>query len=390
MFLCSYFKLLFCYILPTVITLEYFTMTKTAKSDARQLRKLDFDLSNYFSNTIIPQLFVDADHILRIFTPTAMKQFSITYDHVGKNIADVKDNLRYPDVVEDIQDIIDNTNKILEKEVQTTDGSWFEMTIVPYIEHEKDIINGVIITFVDITKRLKSMRELEKLKSQYQTLKYALAHDIRQPIAAITLLADGLAMAHQKNDSDRFGKMIKTLKEASKSLDALVEDFTSGRVDEKGESTENMGLNIEEICEDILHSLKEEIKEKKIKFSINLKVTEIIFPRNSLRSIFYNLIHNAIKFSDPGKTSEIKIATEAVDGFVILCVQDNGVGIPFKDQRRVFKKSSRLSKKIQGTGMGLYVVKNMIEDNKGRIKLESKEKEGTTFKVFFRTSSDKE
>ena len=365
-------------------------MTNTAKSDARQLRKLDFDLSNYFSNTIIPQLFVDADMILRIFTPPAMKQFSLTYDHVGKNIADVKDNLRYPDVVEDIQSIIDNPAKNLEKEVQTTDGRWFEMTIVPYTEHEKETINGVIITFVDITKRLKSMKELEKLNSQYQTLKYALAHDIRQPIAAITLLADGLFLAHQKNDSSRFEKMIKTLKESSKTLDGMVEDFTSGRVDEKKESTDEIALNIEEICEDILHALKEEIKEKKIKVTTDLKVKEIIFPRNSLRSVFYNLIHNAIKFSDPKKPSVIKIATEAVKGFVILCVQDNGLGIPLKDQRRVYKKSSRLSKKIQGTGMGLYVVKNMIEDNKGRIKLESNEKDGTTFKVFFRNPSEED
>ena len=364
-------------------------MTNTAKSDAQQLRKLDFDLANYFSNTIIPQLFVDADHILRIFTPPAMKQFSLTLDHVGKNIADIKDNLRYPNVVEDIQDIIDNPKKNLEKEVQTTDGGWFEMTIVPYIEHEKDVINGVIITFVDITKRLKSMRELEKLNSQYETLKYALAHDIRQPISTITLIAGGLVLAHKKNDSIQFEKYIKALKESSKSLDGMVEDFTTGKVDENGASSEGIALNIEEICQDILHSLKIDIKEKNIKVTVDLKVTEIIFPRNSLRSVFYNLIHNAIKFSDPKKDSEIKIATEAVKGFVILCVQDNGLGIAFKNQRRVFKKTARLSEKIEGTGMGLYVVKHMLEDNKCRIKLESKEKEGTTFKVFFKTPEDK-
>ena len=376
------------YIAPSY-NLRFVPMTKTAKSDARQLRKLDFDLSNYFSNTIIPQLFVDSDLILRIFTPPAMKQFSLTYDHVGKHIADVKDNLRYPDVVEDIQDIVDSTNKILEKEVQTTDGRWFEMTIVPYIEHEKDIINGVIITFVDITKRFKSMRELEKLNTQYQTLKYALAHDIRQPISTITLIADGLLIAHKRNDSLQFGKYIKTLKESSKSLDSLVEDFTGRKVEGNGKSVEDGLLNIEEICGDILTSLKEEIKEKKIKVTTNLDVNEISFPRNSLRSVFYNLIHNAIKFSDPNKSSAIKIATEEVKGFVILSVQDNGVGIPQKDQRRVFKKHSRLSKNIPGTGMGLYVVKKMIEDNKGKIKLESNKEEGTTFQVFFKTREDR-
>ncbi|MFO8145973.1 MAG: PAS domain-containing protein [Bacteroidota bacterium] len=363
-------------------------MTETPKNDVRQLRKLNFDLSNYFSNTIIPQLFVDSDLILRIFTPPAMKQFSLTYDHVGKSIADVKDNLRYPDVIEDIQEVIDNTNKVIEKEVQTTDGRWFQMNIVPYIEHEEDVINGVIITFVEITKRLKALRELEKLNSQYHTLKYTLAHDIRQPIATITLIADGLLMAHQKNNSIQFEKWIKTLKESSKSLDSLVEDFASGKEVGKRKFSEEKALNIEEICEDILTALKMDIREKNIRITTDLKVTEIIFPRNSLRSIFYNLINNAVKFSDPKKKSEIKIVTEAVEGFVILCVQDNGLGIPLEHQRLVFKKSSRLSKNIPGTGMGLYVVKKMIEDNEGRIKLESKEGEGTTFKVFFKNPTN--
>lgn len=363
-------------------------MIDTPKSDARQVRKLNFDLSNYFSNTIIPQLFVDSDLILRIFTPPAMKQFSLTYDHVGKNIADVKDNLRYPNVVEDIKKIIDNTNKVIEKEVQTTDGRWFQMNIVPYIELEEDVINGVIITFVDITKRLKALKELEKLNSQYEIFKYALAHDIRQPISTITLIADGLSLAHKKNDSKQFEKWIKTLKEASKSLDGLVEDFASGTVESNGRSVDEGSLNVKEICGDILTALKGEIKEKKIKVTKDLMVKEINFPRNSLRSIFYNLIHNAVKFSDPTKDSRIEIATEAVKGFVILSVKDNGLGIPLKHQRLVFKKASRLSKKIPGTGMGLFVVKKMIEDNDGRIKLESKEEEGTSIKVFFKNPTD--
>ena len=366
------------------INFQTIPMAKTPRKDARQLRQLNFDLANYFSNTIIPQLFVDADLILRIFTPPAMKQFSLTYDHVGSNISDIKDNLRYPHVVEDIREVIDNGNKTLEKEVQTTDGSWFQMNIVPYIEHEEKVINGVIITFVDITKRLLTLRELEKLNSQYETLMYALAHDIRQPLSTITLIADGLLAASQKSGSIQLGKWSDTLRKSSKGLEALVQDFTSGKVDEEGESLEKMALNIKEICEDILAALQVEMKEKDINITTDIKVSEVSFPRNSLRSVVYNLIHNAVKFSDPKKVSEIRIGTEAVEGFVILCVQDNGLGIALEDQRRVFKKSSRLSEEIKGTGMGLYVVKKMIEENEGRIKLESKAGEGTIFKVFFK------
>lgn len=358
-------------------------MTKTRRNDARKLRQLNFDLANYFSNTIIPQLFVDTDLVLRIFTPPAMKQFSLTYDHVGSNISDIKDNLRYPHVVEDICEIIEDPAKNLEKEVQTTDGYWFQMNIVPYIDHEEDVIKGVIITFVDVTKRLLALREFEKLNSQHEILLYALAHDIKQPLSSISLVADGLLMAASNKDPRQFEKWAKTLKKSSRSIQALLEDFTPGEMEEAGPSKKMM-LNIKDICEDILTSLKMEIKEKKIKVSTDLKVAELIFPKSSLRSVIYNLIHNAVKFSDPQKASHIIIATEAIDDFVILYIQDNGLGIPLEDQRRVFEKSSRLSKKIQGTGMGLYVVNKMIENNGGHIELESKKGEGSTFKVFFK------
>lgn len=359
-------------------------MAETPRNDARQLRQLNFDLANYFSNTVIPQLFVDADLILRIFTPPAMKQFSLTYDHVGSHISDIKDNLRYPHVVEDIREVIDNLSDSLEKEVQTTDGYWYQMNIVPYIEHEEDVMNGVIITFTDVTKRLLALRESEKLNSQYEILMFALAHDIRQPLSTISLVADGLKMASSQDGSKQFGKWADTLRKSSRSLETLIEDFTAGKVEERAESSEEMKLNIKEICEDILLALKLEIRKKNIKVTTDLKVAEITFPRSSLRSVIYNLIHNAVKFNDPEKASEINIATEEIGDFVILCVQDNGLGISPEDQRRVFKKSSRLHNDIKGTGMGLYVIKQMIEDNDGRIKLESDKGKGSTFKVFFK------
>lgn len=246
----------------------------------------------------------------------------------------------------------------------------------------------MIITFADITKRLNALKELEKLNSQYETFRYALAHDIRQPISTITLIAEALSIAHKKNDTEQFEKYITTLKECSKSLDSLVENFTFSKDEKKGESSNKEALNIQEICEDILTALKEEIEKKKIKIISDLKIEEINFPRNSLRSVLYNLINNAVKFSDSEKTSQITITTEAVKDYVILCIEDNGVGIPFKHQRTIFKKSSRLSPNIPGTGMGLYVVKNMIEDNNGRIKLESKEGEGSNFKVFFKNPTE--
>ena len=359
-------------------------MSETPRNDARELRKLNFDLANYFSNTIIPQLFVDADLILRIFTPPAMTQFSLTYDHVSSSIHDVKDNIRYPTFVENIQEVI-STNMILEKEVQTTDGKWFEMNIVPYIELEDDRTNGVIITFVDITRRLNALKELEKLNSEHETLMFALSHDIRQPISAITLLADALALAHQKNDPKQFDKCIHTLKQSSKGLASLVDDFTSDNEEIGKEEQREQRLNIQEICSDVLMALKSEIRLHKIEIVKNFHASEIIFPKNNLRSIFYNLVHNAIKYRSSEKASKIEITTVKVKDYVILSVKDNGPGIAEEDQRKIFEKSARIRKDIKGTGMGLYIAKKMIESHGGRIQLESEPGEGSNFKVFFRS-----
>ena len=358
-------------------------MAESSGGNTSQLGKLNFDLSNYFSNTIIPQLFVDANLILRIFTPPAMKQFSLSKSDVNRHIEEVSDNIKYPTIVKNIKEVIE-TNNILEKEIQTTDGNWFQMNILPYMEYEEQRTNGVIITFVDITKRLTTMRELEKINADHHILMYSLAHDIRQPISTIHLISDVILKAYENANSEQLHKCVETLKHSSSNLKALVDDMVPNIEETPEQQDDIKRLNIQEICDDVLFSLKEEIKAKKIKVSTKFDVSEIKFPRNYLRSIVYNLVHNAIKFSSPEKKSEIKIKTTKAKDFLIFCVEDNGVGIAEEQQRKIFKKSLRLNKEVQGTGMGLYIIKKMIENNDGRIKLESTTGKGSTFKVFFK------
>ncbi len=90
----------------------------------KTLIELNDELENYFRNTIIPQLFVDSDLILRKFTPPAMKQFTLKADDVGRPMLDIKDNFRFPSIVDDIKQVIDQ-KEIFEKEIQTTDFRWY-------------------------------------------------------------------------------------------------------------------------------------------------------------------------------------------------------------------------------------------------------------------------
>ena len=358
-------------------------MTEQAKKDIQKLRKLDFDLANYFSNTIIPQLFVDADMVLRIFTPPAMDQFSLSYDDIGKQIEEVKDNFRYPTITENIEEVI-SKGEVFEKEIQTTDGSWFQMNIVPYVEHELDRINGVIVTFVDITKRLTTIKELERVNSEHHMLMFALSHDVKQPISTIKLLSSGLLETFKRKDEEQFSSMIKRLQTTSDGLNLLLDGFTSNGKANHQQKEENELVDIEDICVDVLDALREEVRRNHIKVLKEFKTSEIIFPKNNLRSIVYNLLHNAIKYRDRNRASVIRIATFQTEGFVAFSIEDNGLGIAEENQEKIFQKNSRINKEIEGTGMGLYIIKKMIEAHKGKIELESTLGKGSKFQVFFK------
>src|SRR5690554_1167286 len=118
-------------------------LEKSKKQRIKDLIKLNDELENYFKNTIIPQLFVDADLILRKFTPPAMKQFNFTQNDLGKSFKNLLDNIRYSTIIEDVNDVI-RSGEIMEKEVQTIDGRWYQMNIIPYRVEKENRTNGVI------------------------------------------------------------------------------------------------------------------------------------------------------------------------------------------------------------------------------------------------------
>ncbi len=139
------------------------------KKQIQELTAHNDDLENYFRNTIIPQLFIDGEVKLRKFTPPAMKQFSLKDSDVGRHIDDIKDNFRFPSIVENIEQVI-TTNEILEKEIQTTDLRWYQMNIIPYVKKRDNKTDGVIMTFVEITLRIKDLKEQERLLADYEIL----------------------------------------------------------------------------------------------------------------------------------------------------------------------------------------------------------------------------
>lgn len=343
------------------------------------------ELENYFRNTIIPQLFVDAELILQKFTPPAMKQFSLSLSDVGRSIHDVKENFRFPSIIENIQHVID-CNEILEKEIQTTDFRWYQMNIIPYVTEKDNKTNGVIITFVEITARIKDLKEQEKLISDHETLLDTISHDIKAPLTNL-VLAINLFKTDASDDPGQFKVLLNIVENAGKKLQEIINELVDTRKQEHKYKTEEELLNFEHILEDVRLTLTESIRESGAVIKSEIKVSEITFSRRKLRSIVYNLVSNAIKFKTTDGKPEIFITTYQEGDYIIISIRDNGVGIDIEKQEAIFSKYYRVENAIEGSGIGLYLVKEIVTNSGGKITLNSHPGKGSEFRVYLKAET---
>lgn len=351
----------------------------------KKLIELNDELENYFRNTIIPQLFVDSDLILRKFTPPAMKQFSLKTGDIGKNIDDIKDNFRFPTIVEDIAQVI-KENEILEKEIQTTDMRWYQMNIIPYVITKTKKTNGVIITFVDITARIRDLVNQEMLIADHETLLDTISHDIKGPLTSMLLTISHL----KKISTDRskaFLKFFGILENSIQKMQALITELTdAGELEHKYKAEEEL-LDFQDILEDVRLTLAGTIMESGAILDQDIKAAQVLFSRRKLRSIIYNLVNNAIKFRSPDCSPEISISTKKEKEFIVISVKDNGIGIDKSNHDDIFSKYSRIGNKVEGSGIGLYLVKEIVTNSGGKISLKSELGKGSEFKVYLKAKT---
>ncbi len=355
------------------------------RNEAKQIKDLTEDndiLENYFRNTIIPQLFVDGDLKLRKFTPPAMKQFNLTTKDIGRSVLDIKDNFRFPSIVENIHWVINNM-EILEKEVQTTDMRWYQMNILPYIVHRTNRSNGVIITFVDITDRIRDLKELESLISEHEILLDTITHDIKNPLTSLSLTVE-LMNKPEKAGEKEFRTYLKTLGNSVVTLLNVVEGLTDSRKREYKYRSEIELLYFENVLEDVRLSIADGVHKTGAIIETEINVSQICFSRPKLRSIVYNLVCNAIKYKSPDRKPKIIVSTEKQKGFIVISVKDNGLGIESENKEKIFSKYYRVEDSVEGTGVGLFLVKEIVSQAGGRIEVESEPGKGSEFRVYLK------
>ena len=238
-----------------------------------------------------------------------------------------------------------------------------------------------------VTERTKQLKEalrkeieINELKTRFLSL---LSHEFKTPLSAIltsSLLLGKYELTEQQANRN---KHIRTISDKVHLLNNVLNSFLSIEKFETGNlSYQFSEFKISEIVNDVIFDAKLLLKEgQQIKYRENIADLSLYQDEQVIELILTHLIHNAIKYSP--ENSVIHIDIEQNDELTTIKIIDNGIGIPVKDQKNIFERYFRSENVIntEGTGIGLNIVKNHLENLDGAISFESEEHLGTTFTV---------
>jgi PAS domain S-box-containing protein len=236
-----------------------------------------------------------------------------------------------------------------------------------------------LLTLVDITRQKKT----EEAKTEFVSLA---SHQLRTPIAGLKWSAELLQMDSPENLTDRQNKYIERILDSIKKMSVLVDDFLRVSRFELGTlQAEYMAVSLSRLFNDIVAEQRGRAKQKnlEIKTFFEKEIDTVISDPNLLRMIVTNLYSNAVKYTKPGGTVHLGFSRK--EGNLLISVADNGMGIPIAEQDQIFTKLFRASNAVrdvpEGTGLGLYIVKEAVSVLRGNISFNTTEQSGTTFEV---------
>ena len=238
-------------------------------------------------------------------------------------------------------------------------------------------ITGCVVVFRDITKE----RNIDRMKSEFVSLS---SHQLRTPLTAVkwgleTVLNGGAGELTTKqkeyltdvnNSNEREIELVNSLLNVSR--------IESGRIIITPQPT-----NIVKLANDVIGRLKVQLTKKDISVVINAAdgIPEIDLDQGLVSNVYQNLLTNAIYYSPSGSKITLSISTDGRE--ITSSVKDEGIGIPEDEKSKVFNRFYRASNAIKerpdGNGLGLYIVKSIVESSGGRVWFESTTGKGTTF-----------
>lgn len=217
---------------------------------------------------------------------------------------------------------------------------------------------------------------MKDIEQNYEDFISTVSHELRTPLTSIRGFSQTMLASWDKLDDESKKKFIKIIEEQSNRLIHLVENMLSVTKLQNGNKIVYNEMNIKMPVEQIISVVKSQYPNQKFEFNYENHLPNIFVDRDKFQQIMTNLIENSAKYSSGDNVT--RIDTSVLDNSVRIRVSNVGIGIEASDYDKIFTKFSRidnpLTRKVQGSGLGLYITKSLVEMMDGKITVESNPK----------------
>lgn len=326
-------------------------------------------LSQLIRSMNLPMLFVDKEGKIAFTNQSFRKGFEIPHLK-GRYYKDI--------FVGEMLDLVEQCY-VFERPLSTVvkiQSRYYQVESSPvFSDHEKLIFDGTIVLFTDVSK----MKEIEDMQKQFLS---DVSHELKTPMSAIIgsveiLKRDGM------ESPEIFNEFMDILLKESYRMQNIINDILElSRLDQTKVSLDYQELDVKAVVKESMDLFEPLAKEKHLSLIYHNQIKEpLILDYSTIKMILSNFISNAIKYSNEGI---ITIKTKKADDTFILSVQDEGIGIPKNKLNYIYDRFYQVDKSRSSkisTGLGLSIVKKIVELNQGMIDVESSAGIGSTFTV---------
>lgn len=343
------------------------------------------DLQNILYSTAVATLFLDADLNIRFFTPATKTLFNVIPSDIGRPLADLSSLAIDTTLLTDAKSVlVDHTP--LEHKIEAKSGLWYMRRIMPYLD-EDHAIEGVVITFVDVSEQRRTSealrvakREADQANAAKSRFLAAASHDLRQPLQTLSLL-QGLLARKVKDEkaSELLARFEDTLGAMSGMLNALLDinQIEAGIVQAK-----LVDFPIQTLLTTLNDELTVVAKSKGLEFRIVECSLLVRTDPVLLEQMVRNLVSNAFKYT---KTGKVLVGCRRHGKSVSLEIWDTGIGIPDGELSCIFEEYHQIDnearERSKGLGLGLSIVQRLSDLLKHRISVKSRPSKGSVFAI---------
>ncbi|MFN6943872.1 MAG: PAS domain S-box protein [Cytophagaceae bacterium] len=348
------------------------TQIKLSEENSKKSRAMYKALVNTINDGI---LFTNEQGLIQFSNNRFHEAFEYLKDSEGKTIDEIfkEFNLNIKEHLITNNRFIKNT----ELEITTPKGNkkWFLIDSKEIVAD--NLFNGYLNTFQDITERRSASLLLKEKNEELNTFIYKVSHDLKGPLSSVNGL---ISLIRIEKNPDAIWNYLSILEKCIARMENILFDLLEITKIQSAKA-EKVNINLRSFTKEIIESLQHIPNVEKIRIEIDIPENlTILAAKNLISSVLQNIIINAFKYHNLHKNDPyVKVVMAEKESHLEIVVSDNGPGIDQDSKNKVFDMFFRANSHTEGSGLGLYIVKNALKKLEGSIHLESDRHSGTSF-----------